>query len=160
MYFINPGHPLFEELQSIFLKTIGLRDVLVEHLDSYRAQLALVFVHGAMAAGTFTSTSEVDLLVIGDISAHKLQPAIKKIEQLMNRRINSTVVSVDEVKDRFAALDPHFISLKNEKKLFIFGEKSQFENLAATPPSSRQADEKIQISEIKRWLRNNFPEYL
>ena len=66
LYQAERGHPLFDELASMFRKTHGvsamLRDALAPLAD--RIRVALLF--GSMARGTQSAASDVDVLVVGE----------------------------------------------------------------------------------------------
>ena len=77
-YRANIGHPIFGELQSIALKTTGLREQLAEALEGLPGiQLALVY--GSLASDTAGAASDVDLLVIGSVGLRTLAPRLRPV---------------------------------------------------------------------------------
>jgi hypothetical protein len=64
----DPDCPIFEELRSIIRKTVGLVDVLRDALSPVAERLVVAFVYGSFATGTEHSHSDVDLMVIGDVT--------------------------------------------------------------------------------------------
>ena len=60
--------PSFVELKSILAKTSGIRDILHEALASLKDRIKLAFVYGSIARGEEKASSDVDLMVVGEIS--------------------------------------------------------------------------------------------
>ena len=126
---VNKKHPIFYELKSIFLKTVGLKDVLIKYFADYKNRIDLAFVYGSMAKGDATAESDIDLMIIGEISARQLSGIMSKAGNELKREINYSVFSLDEFKTRLIQND-HFIStIIKEKKLFILGDVDDFERL-------------------------------
>ena len=67
-YSANQQNPIFEELASILRKTSGLADVLRDALSAETAQIELAFIFGSVASASEHAGSDVDVLLIGDIS--------------------------------------------------------------------------------------------
>jgi predicted nucleotidyltransferase len=126
---VNKKHPIFHELKSIFLKTVGLKDVLLKYFADYKNRIDLAFVYGSMAKGDATAESDIDLMIIGKIGARQLSGVMSKAGNELKREINYSVFSLDEFKTRLIQND-HFIStIIKEKKLFILGDVDDFERL-------------------------------
>jgi len=129
-YRANPACPVYEELASIFRKTIGLagvlRDALLDMAD--RIELALVF--GSLAAGRQTSGSDVDLFMIGDISLLEVVKALSEAQSQLGREINPVIMTADvfiaqrEKEDRFIARVLH------DPKIFVIGDADDLAKLA------------------------------
>src|SRR5688572_5201564 len=67
-YQANTNFLLYAELVSILKKTSGLSNILVNALAPYSENIEVAFVYGSVARGTETSTSDVDILIIGKIN--------------------------------------------------------------------------------------------
>jgi predicted nucleotidyltransferase len=97
----NRAAPLFQELHSIVLKTVGLlgplRDALAPFVDCIR--LALVF--GSVAKRTDTSSSDVDLLLVSDkLTLEQVYTAMSPMERKLARRISPTLYTSEEFDRR------------------------------------------------------------
>lgn len=126
-YEANQAHPLYPELRSIVLKTVGLRDVLAEALPADRITYAFVF--GSLAAQTATAASDVDLMIIGDASHRALASALRAVGEKLSREINPHFFGIDEFLNRAAAKD-HFLSdVLAKPKLFILGDEHEFTDM-------------------------------
>lgn len=102
-YQANRAHPVFMELQGLMLKTVGLADALRAALAPLRARIERAFVYGSLAAGTATSGSDVDLLVVGDLDELALHRAIREAEGRLGRTINYNLLTPTEFARRTRA---------------------------------------------------------
>jgi predicted nucleotidyltransferase len=87
-------------LHGLVLKTVGLADVLRGALTSLHDDISLAVVYGSQAAGTATSASDVDLLVVGTLEEIALHKAIAQAESGLARTINYTLLSPREFARR------------------------------------------------------------
>jgi uncharacterized protein len=126
-YEANQAHPLYPELRSIVLKTVGLRDVLAEALPADRITYAFVF--GSLAAQTATAASDVDLMIIGDASHRALASALRAVGEKLSREINPHFFGIDEFLNRAAAKDHFLGDVLAKPKLFIVGNEHEFNDL-------------------------------
>lgn len=67
-YRANTASPVFSELKSLIVRTAGVVDVLRGALDGLTDRIAVAFVHGSLARGTEGPESDVDLVVVGDVT--------------------------------------------------------------------------------------------
>src|ERR1035441_7336325 len=71
-YQANTDSPVFPDLRGLLFKTAGLVDVLAEALKPLAARLRTAFVYGSVAAGNERSDSDIDLMIIGQVSPTEL----------------------------------------------------------------------------------------
>ena len=128
-YSVNRNHPLFHDLQNIFLKTIGIKDVIREKLEIFIHKINFAFIYGSVAKGTFTSQSDVDLMIIGNVSSRKLSSVLLKAGEIIVREINYSVMKYEELINRIKNKDHFVITLIREPKIFIFGDSIEFDRL-------------------------------
>lgn len=107
-YQANQACAIYDELATIFRKTIGLATLLNDALSGLARDIEFVFVFGSMATGLQTSSSDVDLLVLGDVSLFNVAKALSPVQATIGREINPVVMKIDKFlaligkKDRFA----------------------------------------------------------
>lgn len=129
-YSINKQHPLFENLKNIFLKTVGLKDVIKNYLDAFTSEIVFAFIYGSMAKGNSAAESDVDLMIIGNLSTRKVSGSMLQAGNELKREVNFSIFSLNEFKDRLKNND-HFIStVMKEPKIFIIKDLDEFERLA------------------------------
>jgi predicted nucleotidyltransferase len=88
-YEVNTAHPIYRELKSIVYKTEGLGSALVDCLAQVEG-VSAALIYGSVARNTGDATSDVDLLVIGDVAPADLDVALTSAEQLLERDVNAT----------------------------------------------------------------------
>src|ERR1700691_4039401 len=62
-YRANRQSPIFEELQSLVLKTVALTEPLKKSLEPYSDKIKTAFVYGSVAKGADTAQSDIDVMV-------------------------------------------------------------------------------------------------
>ena len=92
--------PIFSELHGLMLKTAGLAEVVRAALRPVAGKVIVAFVYGSHAAGTATATSDVDLLVAGDMDEVTLHGAVREAERQVGRSVNYTLLSREEFARR------------------------------------------------------------
>lgn len=112
-YSANKEHPLYLDIVSIVEKTVGLMPLLKEQLKDSRIKCAFVF--GSIAKNKAKATSDVDIIVVGDLGMRVLSKLLSGIQESIGREINPHVYSEEEFKRRIKEKD-HFITsvLKDE----------------------------------------------
>jgi predicted nucleotidyltransferase len=88
-YQTNVEHFLFPELKRIVLKTAAVGDRLREALSTL-GDIQVAFIYGSTARGTEVASSDIDLIVIGDVDLDGLDGAIDRIEEEIGRTVNYT----------------------------------------------------------------------
>ena len=120
-YRAEAENPIFGDLRGLLLRTAGLKDVLAECLADFRSRIDVAFVYGSVARGDESASSDVDLMVIGDVGLSELAPALKDAEARLLRPVNPSVYGAEEVVKKLRA-GHHFLgSVMGGAKLFIVG---------------------------------------
>src|SRR5436309_1348559 len=93
-YRANHESPIFEELQSLVLKTVALTEPLRKSLEPYSDKFKAAFVYGSVAKGTDTAHSDIDLMVIGDeLGYSELYSALQNVENALGRKVSPKFLS-------------------------------------------------------------------
>lgn len=117
--------PFYEELRSLMLKTAGLVDALREALDPLRDRVRIALVFGSIARAEETSTSDIDLLVIGNATLADLAPPIADAEKRLARPINVSAYTPAEFARRRRE-GHHFVrSILEHAKMFVIGDEHE-----------------------------------
>jgi predicted nucleotidyltransferase len=124
-YRANKGHPLYPDIRNIVLKTAGMVDILRDALDKEAVKIAFVF--GSVASNQEGATSDVDLMVIGDMGLRTLSSWLSGISEQIGREVNPHVINEIEFRQRERSHD-HFITrVLESEKLFIKGNEHDLE---------------------------------
>lgn len=95
-YQANKACVIYDELASILRKTSGVADVLANALVELKPKIQLAQIFGSVASGKTNEFSDIDLLVIGDVSFAELIKALYPAQELLKREINPKIYSLDE----------------------------------------------------------------
>jgi predicted nucleotidyltransferase len=115
--------PIFRDLRNIFEKTAGLLPALATALRPFHKKIVCAFVYGSVARRAERATSDVDLVVIGDVGLAELAPSLRKIEKRLGREVNVTSYSANEFRRKVAAGDHFLANVLNGNREFVKGEQ-------------------------------------
>lgn len=93
MYKANPAYPLFDEIQSIVRKHLGL-DQVIKNIVERLGDVEKVYLTGPFSEGK--NSKVIDLLLIGDIDVNYLTELISKTETLIDRKIRYVHFAVSD----------------------------------------------------------------
>jgi len=124
-YAANRDHPLFLSIRELVLKTIGLVDILRPALSKCGIQIAFVF--GSLATADETATSDLDLMVIGNIGLRKLTSLLSGFAEQVGREINPHIMTQAEYRKRIKSKDHFAAHVLDGPKLFVVGTENDFE---------------------------------
>jgi predicted nucleotidyltransferase len=128
-YRANLSCPIFAELHQIILKTVGLTDVLREALARL-AGIEVAFVYGSIARGEATSESDVDLMIVGDVTLREVSGVLHDAPAALGREINPAVYPTAEFQKKVAARHHFLTRVLEEPKLFLIGDQDELGRLA------------------------------
>lgn len=95
-YQADPQCPIYHELLAIVKKTFGIVDVIHRALSPLAEKIEWSFIFGSVAGGKETSTSDIDLMVIGDVGFSEVVNALYPVQEILGREINPKVYSKEE----------------------------------------------------------------
>lgn len=121
-YILKNEFPLYDELRNIFIKTTGLSDLIRDSLHLIK-KIEFAFIYGSFAAGDETSRSDVDLMIVGNVSDIIINKSIKEVEKQINRMINYSIYSKDEIEKRISANDNFIKTVLEAPIILIIGSK-------------------------------------
>jgi predicted nucleotidyltransferase len=126
-YRINKGSIVYEELRRVFLKFELADELITQELEKYPIKYALIY--GSFARGTETETSDIDLLVVGNVGPDLIYGSVSKLETKIGREINVTVWTEDEfdqrVKEKIALLQ----NIAKNPIIMVRGDEKEFTRL-------------------------------
>ena len=127
-YRANPRSPVFQELQSLVLKTVALTEPLRKSLEPHADKIRTAFVFGSVAKGTGTAQSDIDLMVIGsDLSYADLYTALQNSESALGRKISPIFLSPKEWQRKALQKGSFIGQISALPKIFIFGSESDIQ---------------------------------
>ena len=121
-------HFLFPELKRIILKTEAVGDRLRQAL-SVLGNVRVTFIYGSTARGTEVASSDIDLMVIGEVDLDALDGAIDSIEEELGRTVNYTLFSAGEWQERVAQGHSFVTDVLTHEKIFLIGDENDLSAL-------------------------------
>ncbi len=136
----NTRCPVFPELRSLMVKTAGLADVLRHALEPLGTMIRAAFVYGSFADGRDTASSDVDVMIVGDVSFGDVVGAFLPVQDTLDREINPTVFPPEEFQ-RKAKEGTGFVSrVMNGNRIFLVGDEDELARVAREPLGDRTPD--------------------
>ena|SRR5258708_1719841 len=129
-YQANSNSPIFVEMRSLVTKTIGIHAVLLSLLARFAKRTKVAFVYGSVARQEETVQSDVDLMIIGDVTLEELLPVFEEAQSSLGREVNATVYSPREFRAKFAAGNHFLQTVLKDKKLFVIGNENELGKVA------------------------------
>lgn len=123
----NSECPVFGELKSLIVKTVGVADVLKAALAPLADRIEIALIYGSVARIEQKRHSDVDLLVVGDVTFREVVAALTDAQSQLRREVNPVVHAPDEFKAKLAA-GHHFLTcvLKTET-VYLIGDEHESE---------------------------------
>lgn len=131
LYQANVRSPVFAEIKSLITKTAGIHDVIRSALAPLATRIQIAFVYGSVARQTEHATSDVDLMIVGDVSLEDVVSELPVVEKTLGREINPTIYSSAEFRAKLRAGNHFLRSVIEQKKLFILGTEHELADMAA-----------------------------
>ncbi|MEW6049722.1 MAG: nucleotidyltransferase domain-containing protein [Candidatus Zixiibacteriota bacterium] len=130
-YRANPESPVFGELKAIAEKTFGVADIIRDILRAEsKGRIKMAWIYGSVAKGHDTSSSDIDLMVIGSLDFRELISILKPVEEQMRRPINPTLYSESEFQKKVQDKNHFLLNVLESDKLFVLGNENDLTRLA------------------------------
>jgi len=138
----NRESPVFRELQELLLKTVGAADVIRQALALIAPSIEVAFILGSAAKGTIRAASDIDLLVVGNVSFNDVVSALADAQQRLGRDVNPAVYPPAEFAKKVRGGHHFLTTVLREPKIFIIGTDHELGGLAEKrvahrPPNQR-----------------------
>lgn len=123
-YQANDTSPVFEELKSLIIKTVGLADPIRQVLAPLAQTIELALLYGSVPKGTDTASSDIDLLVVSDeLALEDLYAALTPAEASLDRKISPTLYTSREFKKRRNARNPFLTRVLEGEHMVLLGDE-------------------------------------
>jgi predicted nucleotidyltransferase len=130
-YQANADAPVFAELRSLVLKTMGLADVLRAALAPLASQIDLAFVYGSVARQQDTAHSDIDVMIVSaELSYAEVFGALESASATLGRQVNPTLYTPAELARRISQDNAFVTRVLQQPKIWLIGTE---ENIHAQP---------------------------
>jgi len=128
-YQANPASPVFNELRSLVIKTVGLADVLRSALGPLAHQIHMAFVFGSVAKGQDSAQSDVDLLLVSDTLGYgDVFAALEPASQTLGRAINPALYTAADFKARQLGDNAFIHRVMQQPKIWLIGQEESLQH--------------------------------
>jgi predicted nucleotidyltransferase len=135
LYQVNRACSIYEELASIFRKTVGLAFVIRDALLPISAQIDTAFVFGSMASGRQHAGSDLDIFVLGDVELFDVVKALSPVQEQLRVETNPVAMQTAKFRDQLKAHDRFAQRVFDEQKIFVIGDGDEFRKLVEVRPA-------------------------
>ena len=98
-YYANTSHPLFNDINSILKKFVGI-DKIIEQITSRLGHLEAAYLTGDFAIGR--DSKIIDLVMVGqELDVNYINSLTLKAEEMIGRKIRHLVLTSDQMADYF-----------------------------------------------------------
>jgi predicted nucleotidyltransferase len=125
----NERNPIFNELKSIVVKTVGIADVIKSALKKISDRIDVAFIYGSFAKGTAGRTSDVDVMIIGDTTLREAVSLLKSAQSALGREINPSVMNRKECLKKLKSGNAFIRRVWDGEKTFLIGDENELKGL-------------------------------
>ena len=122
---VNKKLPYLAELKGLMLKTAGIASFIGNALSKLQG-VRYALIYGSFASGEETESSDVDILVVGDVEEESILNALNAIEQKTGREINYIVWNDGEFRKRVKSGHHLLTEMARKPVIMLVGEESEF----------------------------------
>ncbi len=130
-YQANRDCPVFAELKGLVVKTAGAGDVLRAALAPLAGEIKAALIYGSLARGAERAGSDIDVLVVGQVSFEDIASALHPAQKTLAREVNPTVYAPAEFTAKLAAGDHFLTSVVRGEKIFLMGDERELARMGA-----------------------------
>ena len=125
-YQANASAPVFTELRSLVLKTMGLADVLRVALAPLAAQVAAAFIYGSVARQQDTALSDVDVMIVSTTLGYgEVFGALESATVALGRKVNPTLYTPADWAKRVEQDSAFVTRVWQQPKIWLVGTEEQ-----------------------------------
>ena len=125
-YQANPDCQIYSELQGIVNKTIGVAEVISQVLSALESKVDWAFVFGSVASGKESASSDIDLMVIGDIEFSEVVSLLYTAQEQLGREINPKIYKKDEWTQMLNKENAFVREVLSKPRIDIIGSENEY----------------------------------
>ena len=99
-------------------------------LAGVRDSIESAFVFGSVASNEQGKDSDVDLMVIGDVTLKELTPGLRSAEEQLGRQVNVVIYRPVDWRRRLRERIPFAVEVQKGKKRFVIGGQHELAAMA------------------------------
>lgn len=124
-YRVRELSPYISDLATLVNKDVGICRDLIDNLDKI-GNIKLIILSKPFLYGRVSTSSDIDLLVVGKPGQERLGKVVKDGETRMKREINYTILSEEEFEFRKKRKDPFLLNILLQPRIVVFGDENKY----------------------------------
>jgi len=126
----NPESPIYAELRGLVVKTAGVAAALRAVLGPLAERIRVAFIYGSVAKGEERRASDVDVMVIGEVSFAETSEALGGAQKSIGREVNPSVYAPGDFRAKLAAKHHFLRAVLKGEKIYLIGDDRELARLA------------------------------
>lgn len=127
-YFLNTDLAIFEEINKIISKTIGMEAVLARELQKVKG-IKICFIYGSVAKSQEDALSDIDVFIVGEVKEDDILKAVRKLEKELSKEINYTIFTEADLLKGIKGKKVFLKDALEGNKIFLMGDKNGLEEI-------------------------------
>ena len=124
LFSANRLSPIFPELKSIFMKTEALPSVLRKGFED--KDIRFMAIYGSFASGKESENSDIDILIIGDVSEKAVSSSLAEFEKNAGREANYILWNEREFMERADKGHALLRDIAEKPLIMLSGDENEF----------------------------------
>jgi len=113
-YSLNKKFPFYKEYRNIILKTVGI-EIQLKKIVAKLGSVKRAFIYGSFVTDKMDTSSDIDVMLIGDHDVVELQKEIGALQKEYDREINVMSLSKKEFDSK--KKDPFIMGVLQKKRI-------------------------------------------
>ena len=101
-----------------------------QHLSEATDSIHIAFLFGSYASGKETPSSDIDLMIIGEITGPSLADSLSPAREILGREINPVIMNLEAFQQKVLDEDPFIQSVLREPEIFLIGNEDELGEIA------------------------------
>lgn len=112
------------------MKTAGMKGLVQDHLLEAADSIQIAFIFGSYASGKGTPSSDIDLMIIGEITGRSLANGLSPAREILGREINLVIMNLEAFQQKVSDEDPFIQSVLREPEILLIGNEDELGEIA------------------------------
>lgn len=125
-YQANPDCPIYDELFGICQKTFGVTEVIKTSLEPISEGIVWSFIYGSLARAKESFSSDIDLMIIGDVSYSQVVETLFMAQESLHREINPKIYTQKEWVELIRKRGAFIKEVLAKPKINVIGDGHEF----------------------------------
>lgn len=117
--------PAFRDLRSFFLRTIAVGHKISHALQPFGERIRFAFIYGSYASGEDRKSSDLDVLIVGDVGLKEISGAISDLGRELGKEINPFLITEQELRRKVKKKDAFLARVLEGPRIWIRGEEDE-----------------------------------